>query len=76
MTQRPLADRLAFLCLWLFVFSMPIEKAIEIPGLGSITKLLGFVALGMGGLAVLMRERLCSLVLRHAALEYAARRHD
>jgi O-antigen ligase len=54
---RPLIARLAFVCLWLFVFSMPIEKAIEIPGLGTISKLAGFIALGVGALAVVMQER-------------------
>lgn len=53
---RPLIRRFAFLCLWLFIFSMPIEKAIEIPGLGSISKLLGFVSLGVGLLAIVMQE--------------------
>ena len=56
-TPRPLIRRFAFLCLWLFVFSMPIEKAIEIPGLGSISKLLGFIALGVGMLAIMLQAR-------------------
>jgi len=54
---RPLATRIAFACLWLFVFSMPIEKAVEIPGLGTISKLAGVIALGAGLLAVALQQR-------------------
>jgi O-antigen ligase len=54
---RPLVTRLAFACLWIFVFSMPIEKALQIPGLGTISKLAGLIALGAGVLAVVMQER-------------------
>lgn len=54
---RPLLTRFAFACLWLFVFSMPIEKAIEIPGLGTISKLAGLIAMGAGVLAVAVQGR-------------------
>jgi O-antigen ligase len=57
MTQRPLATRFAFLWLWIFVFSMPIEKAIEFPGIGSISKIAGFVALAAGVLAITLQLR-------------------
>ena len=56
-TLRPLATRIAFACLWIFVFSMPIEKAIEFPGFGSISKLAGLLAMAAGVLAVVLRER-------------------
>jgi O-antigen ligase len=51
------AERLVFVCLWLFIFSFPVEKAIEIPGLGYLSKSLGMVALGVGLLAVLIDSR-------------------
>jgi O-antigen ligase len=56
-TARPLLTRLAFLCLWIFVFSMPIEKAIEIPGLGTISKLAGLISVGAGVLAIATQAR-------------------
>ncbi len=55
--RKSLPNRFAFVCLWIFVFSMPIEKAIEIPGLGTISKLAGFIALAVGLLAIALQER-------------------
>ena len=54
---RPLLTRVAFACLWIFVFSMPIEKAIEFPGFGSLSKLAGLLALGVGVVAVVFQAR-------------------
>src|SRR5437660_935958 len=51
-------ERIAFGLLWILVFSIPCEKSIEIPGFGTITKLLGIVALGCGVLAVLASNRI------------------
>ena len=50
-------SRLAFVSLWVFVFTIPSEKAIEVPGFGTLSKLAGFVAIGFGLLAVLMERR-------------------
>lgn len=55
--RRSLFTRFAFACLWVFVFSIPIEKALEVPGLGSISKLAGFLALGAGAIAVAVQAR-------------------
>src|ERR1051326_3867725 len=55
---RPFPVRLAFALLWLFVFSMPIEKSIEIPGLGTITKVVGLLAMASGLIAVVYEGRL------------------
>ncbi len=52
------AGSVAFVCLWLFVFSFPAEKSIEVPGLGTISKLLGGLALAAGLLAVLIDRRI------------------
>ncbi len=50
-------SRLAFALLWLFVFSIPVEKTIEIPGLGTIGRLAGLLALAGGALAVALEGR-------------------
>ena len=64
------AGRFAFAFLWLFVLSFPAEKAIDIPGLGTISRLFGLIALGAGMLAVLIdrRIRVFSPVLAAPAL--------
>ncbi len=62
------AGRLAFALLWLFVFSFPVEKTFEIPGVGYVSKLLGVLALGAGFLAVLVDGRIRPLTRSHAIL--------
>jgi O-antigen ligase len=62
------AGRLAFAFLWLFIASFPAEKAIEIPGLGTISKLLGLVALAAGAGAALIDSRIRVLSRGHALL--------
>jgi O-antigen ligase len=62
------AGRLAFVFLWLFVCSFPVEKTIEIPGLGNVSKILGTLALGAGFLAVLVDGRIRVLTRAHAVL--------
>jgi O-antigen ligase len=52
------AGRIAFVFLWLFVLSFPAEKAFDIPGLGTISRLLGLMALGAGILAALIDRRI------------------
>lgn len=52
------AGRFAYAFLWLFVFTFPAEKVIAIPGLGTISRLFGLVALGAGMLAVLIDGRI------------------
>lgn len=50
-------ERVAFLFLWILVFTMPSEKSIEIPGFGTITRLAGLVAIVFGFLAALGTNR-------------------
>ena len=38
-----MAGRIAFAFLWLFVLSFPAEKAFDIPGLGTVSRLFGLV---------------------------------
>ncbi len=61
-------SRVAFLVLWIFVFSIPSEKSLELPGFGTYTKLIGFVAIGLGALAVLLERRVRIPTAFHAAM--------
>lgn len=58
MEQRPIYTRLAFLLLWIFVFSIPIERSIQIPGLGTVSKLAGIIAMGAGVVAIALDGRI------------------
>jgi O-antigen ligase len=44
---------IAYAALWLFCFAVPWENSVVIPGLGTISKLLGIVAMGFAILAAL-----------------------
>jgi O-antigen ligase len=48
---------LAYGAVWIFVFSVPWENAIGIPGLGAISRLTGMVALSLAVLAALVSGR-------------------
>ncbi len=48
----------AYVALWIFVFALPWENVFVIPGLGTISKLMGIVALGFAALAALFTGRL------------------
>lgn len=50
-------SRLAYAVLWLFIFSIPSEKILEIPNLGTMTRLIGFAAVGAGILALGVEQR-------------------
>jgi O-antigen ligase len=47
----------AYAALWIFVFSVPFEDVLVIPGLGAISRLTGMVALGLALLAAVMTGR-------------------
>ncbi len=65
-------NRVAFIALWLFVFSMPWERAVSIPGLGAAGSLFGMIAFAFGALAVIrggkLKARAPSLFLLMFAL--------
>ena len=65
-------NRIAFIALWLFVFSMPWERAVAIPGIGAAGSLFGLIAFAAGVVAVLqggkLRARAPSLFLLLFAL--------
>lgn len=48
---------LAYGALWIFVFSVPWENVLAVPGLGAITRLTGMVALGLALLAAVFSGR-------------------
>jgi O-antigen ligase len=54
---------LAFALLWTFVFTIPWENALVIPGLGTFSRLLGLLAFPVGLLAILDSGRLRPLSL-------------
>jgi len=54
----PLAERVAFVLLALFVFTIPFEKSVLIPGVGTIARLLGILALCAGGYHAARRRTL------------------
>jgi O-antigen ligase len=55
--------------LWALVFSLPLEKGIQFPGLGTISRLIGWAAFAVCGVAALRRR---SLRAPNAALVLAA----
>jgi O-antigen ligase len=48
---------LAYAALWVFVFAVPWENIIVIPGIGTISRLMGMVAVGFALLAAVMSGR-------------------
>jgi O-antigen ligase len=48
---------LAYCAVWFFVFSVPWENAIGIPGLGAISRLTGMIAIGLTVLATVVTGR-------------------
>jgi O-antigen ligase len=48
----------AYVALWIFIFSVPWENVIVIPGLGTISKLIGILALGCALLAAMVSGRI------------------
>ena len=63
-----LLERLAVLALWLFLFSIPSEKSVEIPGLGTVSRLLGGAAMGIGAIAIAVRGAFRIPGLFHVAM--------
>ena len=49
---------LGFIAVWFVVFAIPWENVVILPGVGTITRLLGMVAVGVGICVILVRGRL------------------
>jgi O-antigen ligase len=58
---------LAYAALWFFIFAVPWENIIVVPGLGTISRVMGIVALGFVLMAVLVTGRLRRLQFFHIA---------
>jgi len=54
---RPILTRSAFAWLWLFVFTIPMAQATEIPMISAISRLMGLAAMAAGVIAVVARRR-------------------
>ena len=66
--QRPLPTRIAFAFLWLFVFTLPLAQATEIPWVGTISKVVGMIAMAAGGAAVVARKQVRTLAPVHMTM--------
>ncbi len=66
--NRSVFVRCAFLLLWLYVFFLPNEKAVEVPGLGLIGRAMGLIAIGGCLLAVALRVKIRTLASFHVLL--------
>jgi O-antigen ligase len=53
--QSGVAERTAGFLLCLFVFTLPLEKILTVPGVGTISRLVGIVAFAAGAMAALRR---------------------
>src|SRR4051794_23124399 len=58
---------IAYAALWVFVFTVPWEDVLVIPGLGAISRLTGMLALGLALLAAVMSGRFRRWHLFHVA---------
>ena len=67
-TSRPLPTRIAFALLWLFVWILPLTEATEIPGVGTISKIVGLAALIAGAVAVAARRQIRVLGAVHGTM--------
>jgi O-antigen ligase len=63
--RERMLSSVAFALLCAFAFSIPLENSFVLQGVGTIGRMIGFVALGMGLLAVLDSGRLRSLTPIH-----------
>jgi O-antigen ligase len=59
--------QLAYAALWIFVFSVPWEDVVVIPGLGAVSRLTGIVALSLALLAAVITGRVRRWHLFHVA---------
>ncbi len=60
--------RIAFGFLWLFIFTLPGEKVLQIPGIGTVSRLAGLIAIGAGALAIVEAKHFRRPAPAHAAM--------
>lgn len=61
-------NRIAFVALWVLVFSLAWEEMVEVAGVGRISRLIGVVAFGVGVLSVLASRQVRPLTRFHGAV--------
>jgi hypothetical protein len=67
-TTRPLLTRIALALLWLFVFTLPLTQATEIPAIEAISKVAGLMAIVAGAAAVAARKQIRVLGAIHLTM--------
>ncbi|QOY90869.1 O-antigen ligase family protein [Paludibaculum fermentans] len=55
--NRSLFARFAFITMWIFIFALSCEKSLELPGIGSLGRVTGALAMGAGLVAILAEGR-------------------
>jgi O-antigen ligase len=63
--KAKLLQRITYVLLWIFIFVMPWENGLLIPGFGTVGRAAGLAAFGVGVLAVLDSGRLRTPVFQH-----------
>ena len=58
MRSKSFLDRAAWVLLCALVCSLPLEKSVQFPGLGDISRVIGLAAFATGAAAVAWRRRL------------------
>lgn len=56
--SQTVLNRIAFVLLWLFVFTLPMTQATEIPAIGAISQAIGLAALAAGVAALIERRQI------------------
>ncbi len=60
--------KVAFGCLWIFAFAMPWENAVVIPGFGTVSRVVGLAAFGIGVISVLDSGRFRVPAVQHGLM--------
>ena len=60
--------RIAFVLLWLFVFAIPVENVLVLPGVGTVSRLVGFLTLPFCLVVILERGHLRRLSAIHGLM--------
>jgi O-antigen ligase len=58
LSQPSLLNRVAFAALWLLVFTVPWEKSVVLPGIGTVARLVGVCAFVLGVLSAVVRRQI------------------
>lgn len=67
-TSQSIPTRIAFILLWIFVFTLPMTQATEIPMIGTISSAAGLAAMVAGAIAVAARKQFRLLGPVHIAM--------